>query len=131
MTRLSFLECTFTDCLFVGTFFHSVRFHDCTFECCNFFRSRFRDVYAKPHHSGAPLPTSHTPTLPFTSISNYERSYQESQKEFKNEAEYYFAVWSRRNDVLQARRKKEAWYCYVPSFVIRGFLEPYSAMATA
>ena len=119
MTRLSFFKCTFTDCLFIGTFLHSVRFHDCTFECCNFFRARFRDVYAKPHQfRRAVTNKSYANVAVHLYQQLRETYYQESQKEFKNEAEYYFAVWSRRNDVLQARRKEEAWYCYGPSFII-------------
>lgn len=43
----------------------------------------------------------------------------ESQREFKNEAEYYFHYWERRTEFQEAERKKLKWYKYKIRNVIR------------
>jgi hypothetical protein len=117
--RVTFNDCTFNDCLFIGTEFSSVEFHDCKFFCCNFYKAKFSDVYAKPGQFRHAINDKKYSNI---AVSLYqqlrENYYKESQREFKNEAEYFFGHWRRRNNLVQAKRKGKRWYEYFPSFAI-------------
>lgn len=113
ISNVTFTSCTFKDCLFIATEFNSVNFHDCVFVNCNFFKSIFHAVYGRPNQFRKAIMDSK-----FSNIAVHlyhqlrENYYQESQREYKNEAEYYFGHWHRKNEYLQARRKGRKWYSY-------------------
>jgi len=119
ISKLTFQKCIFKDCLFIGTEFNSVEFHGCIFENCNFFKSKFNSVYAKPVQFRKAI----TDTK-FSNIAVHlyqqlrENYYQGSQREFKNEAEYYFCVWKRKNDFIQAKRNNIKPYKFLPGHVV-------------
>lgn len=114
----TFKNCSFKDCLFIGTVFEDVEFHDCKFESCNFFKSIFNKVYAKPHQFRKAIAD-----YKYSNIAVHlyhqlrENYYQESQREYKNEAEYYFSHWCRKNNFLQAKIKNYKWYSYWPQYI--------------
>lgn len=116
--QVTFTDCTFVDCLFIGTELDSVEFHGCTVSDCNFFKSKFKSVYAKPHQFRGAIKDNK-----FSNIAVHlyhqlrENYYQESQREFKNEAEYYFAVWNRKNEFSQAKRRATPWHKHMPQHV--------------
>ena len=117
--KSTFTGCVFKDCLFIGTEFNEVEFHDCSFENCNFFKSKLISVYAKPRQFRKAITD-----VKFSNIAIHlyqqlrENYYQESQREFKNEAEYYFCLWKRKNDFLQAKRKNLKYYEFIPNHVL-------------
>ena len=117
--KTTFKDCKFKDCLFIGTEFKLVEFHDCVFECCNFFKSKFINVYARPRQFKKAVTD-----INFANIAIHlyqqlrENYYQTSQREFKNEAEYCFSVWKRKNDFMQAKRKKVSVYKYWPKYIL-------------
>jgi len=119
ISKVTFNECTFKDCLFIGTVFDSVEFHDCSFENCNFFKAKLNSVYAKPDQFKKAITD---PQYSNIAIHLYqqlrENYYHSSQKEFKNDAEYYFCIWKRKNDFIQAKRKKKIWLEYFPSHIL-------------
>jgi hypothetical protein len=114
--RLTFTRCSFVDCLFIGTLFDSVEFHDCDFTDCNFFKSVFRNVYGKPQQFRKAITNSQYANIAVHLYQQLRENYStESQREFKNEAEYGFAKWRRKNDFLQARRHRLHLGQYLPS----------------
>jgi hypothetical protein len=117
--KVTFSDCHFIDCLFIGTIFKSVEFHDCYFDNCNFFKSKFENVYAKPHQFRKAIKEGKYSNIAVHLYQQLrENYYRNSQKEFKNEAEYFFAHWNRKNEFNQARRKKKNLIKYVPSHVL-------------
>jgi uncharacterized protein YjbI with pentapeptide repeats len=107
INKLTFKNCVFKDCLFIGSFFESVEFHDCSFENCNFFKAKLKDVYAKPKQFQNTILDSKYSNIAIHLYQQLrENYYSSSQKEFKNDAEYYFCVWKRKNDYVQAKYKK-------------------------
>ena len=118
--RVTFSNCIFIDCLFIGTQITLVEFHDCTFKDCNFFKSKFTQVYAKPAQFRKAISDVQYANV---AVHLYQQLrdnyYQESQRTFKNEAEYYFAHWERVNNRIQSKRKGMKWYqrLYVGSFL--------------
>ncbi len=113
ITKLTFTDCTFKDCLFIGTDFKSVELHDCIFENCNFFKSTFHAVYARPQQFRKAIQDEKYANIAVHLYHQLrENYYQESQREYKNEAEYYFGHWHRNNEFIQAKRKKKKWYLY-------------------
>jgi hypothetical protein len=117
--NVTFSECVFTDCLFIGSILRSVEFHDCFFENCNFFKAVFESVYAKPHQFRKAITDSKYSNIAVQLYHQLrENYYKESQREFKNEAEYFFGHWNRRNEFIQARRRRKRWYRYVPWHIV-------------
>jgi hypothetical protein len=117
--RLTFNQCSFVDCLFIGTYFDSVEFHDCDFRDCNFYKSVFRNVYGKPQQFHEAITDSRYANIAVHLYQQLRENYSmESQREFKNEAEYGFAKWRRKNDFLQARRRNLRVAQYVPSHIV-------------
>lgn len=113
INNVTFSNCTFQDCLFIGTGFSSVEFHDCAFENCNFFKSTFHAVYARPHQFRKAITDEKYANIAVHLYHQLrENYYQESQREFKNEAEYYFGHWHRKNEYIQAKRRNKKWYSY-------------------
>jgi hypothetical protein len=118
LSRLTFNQCRFIDCLFIGTDFDSVEFHDCDFSDCNFYKSVFRNVYARPHQFRNAITESKYANIAVHLYQQLRENYSlESQREFKNEAEYGFAKWHRKNEFLQARRRNLGAVHYFPSHV--------------
>jgi len=117
--KCTFRNCIFKDCLFIGTRFVSVEFHNCQFINCNFFKSTIEKVYAKPHQFRDAIKDK-----AFANIAVYlyqqlrENYYHESQREFKNEAEYYFSRWKRKLEHVQARKNKKPWYKFWPNTIL-------------
>lgn len=113
--EMTFTGCTFKDCLFIGTSFESLNFHGCKFIDCNFFKASFHAVYARPHQF---LKAIQSDKYANVAVHLYHKLrdnyYSESQREYKNEAEYQFLRWSRKNRVLQAKRNHKKWYLYLP-----------------
>ncbi|MCW8813305.1 MAG: ion channel [Ignavibacteriaceae bacterium] len=119
ISKLTFKECLFKDCLFIGTEFDSVEFHDCVFENCNFFKSKFISVYAKPRQFRKAITDSKFSNIAIHLYQQLrENYYQGSQREFKNEAEYYFCIWKRKNDFIQAKRKNIKFYKFLPNHIV-------------
>ena len=117
--KVTFKECKFKDCLFIGTEFNTVEFHDCDFENCNFFKSKFVNVYARPKQfRNAITETKYANIAIHLYQQLRENYYHTSQREFKNEAEYYFCVWQRKNDYIQATRKNIPRYKYLPKHIL-------------
>jgi len=105
LRRLTFNDCSFIDCLFIGTKLEWVEFHRCRFIYCNFYKAVFRNVYAKPKQFRQAITESKHANIAVHLYQQLrENYYSESQREFKNEAEYGFAKWKRKNDFVQARR---------------------------
>ena len=119
INKVTFKECRFIDCLFIGTVFDSVEFHDCYFENCNFFKVKLKSVYAKPDQFKKAIVDARFSNIAIHLYQQLrENYYHSSQKDFKNDAEYYFCIWKRKNDFIQAKRKKKIWYEYVPSHIL-------------
>ncbi|MBA3015239.1 MAG: pentapeptide repeat-containing protein [Proteobacteria bacterium] len=119
ISKATFKECIFKDCLFIGTEFHSVEFHDCSFENCNFFKAKLSSVYAKPSQFRKAITDTQYSNIAIHLYQQLrENYYQGSQVEFKNEAEYYFCLWKRKNDFIQAKRKNTKAYKYLPNHII-------------
>ena len=129
LEKLTFKRCTFTDCLFINTTFTNVRFHGCEFRDCNFFQAKLDSVYGKPkqfrkaitHKQFANIAVHLYQQL----LGNY---YEDSQREYKNEAEYYAGHWKRINDRQQAKVERLKWFQYVPKYVgswLYGYLLGY------
>lgn len=115
ISKSTFNKCIFKDCLFIGTEFNEVEFHDCSFENCNFFKAKLNSVYAKPRQFRKAITD-----VRFSNIAIHlyqqlrENYYKGSQREFKNEAEYYFCIWKRKNDFIQAKRNNLKYYKFMP-----------------
>jgi hypothetical protein len=126
---VTFSECTFQDCLFIATKFKYVAFHDCKFENCNFYKSKFHSLYARPHQFRKSITDEKYANIAVHLYHQLrENYYQESQREFKNEAEYYFGHWNRKNEYIQAKRKKKKWYSYIVQHIgsyLYGYLLGY------
>ena len=119
ISKVTFKECTFKDCLFIGTVFDSVEFHDCSFENCNFFKAKLNSVYAKPNQFKKAITDAQFSNIAIHLYQQLrENYYHSSQKEFKNDAEYYFCIWKRKNDFIQAKRKKKKRHEYFPSHML-------------
>jgi hypothetical protein len=117
--KVTFNDCVFRDCLFIGTEFLSVEFHDCEFDNCNFYKAKFKDVYAKPSQFRKAITDKNHSNIAVNLYHQLrENYYRESQREFKNEAEYFFGHWRRKNDLIQAKRKGRKWYKYIPTFIL-------------
>jgi len=127
--KVTFNDCVFRDCLFIGTEFSSVEFHDCEFDNCNFYKAKFTDVYAKPSQFRKAIKDKNYSNIAVNLYHQLrENYYRESQREFKNEAEYFFGHWRRRNDLIQGSRKGKKWYKYIPTFLfstVYGYLLGY------
>ncbi|CAK8716999.1 hypothetical protein GCAAIG_06410 [Candidatus Electronema halotolerans] len=117
--KVTFIDCIFKDCLFIATKFTSVGFHDCIFENCNFYKSTFHSLYARPHQFRKAIANDEYANIAVHLYQQLrENYYQESQREFKNEAEYYFGHWNRKNEYIQAKRKKKKFYSYIFQHII-------------
>jgi hypothetical protein len=115
ISNVTFTNCMFKDCLFIGATLHRVNLHDCKFEDCNFFKAKLQSVYGKPHQFSKVVQSDHYANIAVHFFHQLrDNYYQESQREYKNEAEYYFAHWRRKNQYVQARRRNKKWYTYKP-----------------
>lgn len=111
--KYTFENCMFKDCLFIGTSFLQVEFHGCQFEDCNFFKSTFEKVYGKPMQFRRAIQNNSYANIAVHLYQQLrENYYLESQREFKNEAEYYFAKWKRKLTLSEAKRKNHPIYKY-------------------
>lgn len=112
----TFSQCKFKDCLFIGTIFENVELHECSFENCNFFKVKFLNLYAKPYQfERAILDDKYSNIAVHLYHQLRENYHQESQREFKNEVEYSFGHWQRKNDYITNLRRKKSRINYVPS----------------
>ena len=119
ISKLTFSDCVFKDCLFIGTEFNSVELHDCVFENCNFFKAKLNSVYAKPIQFRKAITDTKFSNIAIHLYQQLrENYYQVSQIEFKNEAEYYFCVWKRKNDFIQAKRKNIKLYKFLLNHIV-------------
>jgi len=117
--NVTFRDCSFVDCLFIGSSLVHVELHGCTFDNCNFYKSNFEKIYAKPwQFRKAILNPSYANIAVHLYHQLRESYYQDSQREFKNEAEYFFSKWKRKYEYLEAKRKKRPWYKYHPSHAL-------------
>jgi hypothetical protein len=125
----TFTKCKFKDCLFIGTVLRSVEFHDCCFKDCNFFKSLFESVYAKPRQFRNAITEDKYSNIAVHLYHQLrENYYKESQREFKNEAEYYFGHWQRKNEFIQSKRNNKKWYEHQPQHIaswLYGYLLGY------
>lgn len=113
LRELTFKNCIFRDCLFIGTKFDVVELHDCSFEDCNFFKSTFVSVYAKPGQFRKAISDKRYANIAVHLYHELrENYYREAQREFKNEAEYYFRHWKRIYELFQLELKGNKWYQY-------------------
>jgi hypothetical protein len=95
-----------------------VELHDCAFINCNFFKSVFDSVYAKPHQFRKTIKEARYSNIAVHLYHQLrENYYKNSQREFKNEAEYYFGHWKRKNEYIQAHRSDKKWHQYLPSHI--------------
>lgn len=127
--KVTFNECKFIDCLFIGSEFESVEFHGCSFKNCNFYKVKLSEVYADPEQFREAIKDR---TYSNIAVHLYhqlrENYYHDSQREFKNEAEYFFAHWKRRNDLVQSKRRKVPLLQYGPKYLaslLYGYLLGY------
>ena len=119
INKVTFNKCIFKDCLFIGTVLESVEFHDCIFENCNFFKARFKEIYAKPKQFKNAVSDSQYSNIAIHLYQQLrENYYSSSQKEFKNDAEYYFCIWKRKNDYVQAKYKKQKLIEFLPGHLM-------------
>jgi uncharacterized protein YjbI with pentapeptide repeats len=101
--NVTFFNCVFIDCLFIGSTIMKVEFHDCIFKNCNFFKSNFTSVYAKPVQFKEAITDNKFANIAVHLFQQLRENYHsESQREYKNEAEYYFHYWDRRNSLIQS-----------------------------
>ena len=115
ISNMTFIGCIFKNCLFIGTHFNSVSFHNCKFENCNFFKAKFQSVYARPSQFRKAIQHKKYANIAVHLYHQLrDNYYDQSQREYKNEAEYYFLHWLRKNRVLQAKRNNKKWYMYQP-----------------
>jgi Ion channel/Pentapeptide repeats (8 copies) len=117
--KCTFKGCTFNDCLFIGTSFNEVSFHKCYFDNCNFFKSNFTKVYCRPEQFRDAIRDRSYSNIAVHLYQQLRENYHsESQREYKNEAEYYFSKWKRNLLLVEAKRNNIAWHKYFPSFVL-------------
>lgn len=110
-----FKNCTFTDCLFIGTHFLNGSIHHCQFIRCNFFRATFKGVYAKPNQFKNAIQNNKYANIAVSLFNQLRNVYKEdSQKEYKSEAEYYFYKWKRIESVNSAKIDGVKWHLYTP-----------------
>ena len=108
-------NCTFKDCLFIGTNFVNGSMHNCKFISCNFFKATFKGVYAKPHQFKDAIQNNSYANIAVSLFNQLRNVYKEdSQKEYKSEAEYYFYKWKRIEDYMSAKHEGVKWYIYTP-----------------
>lgn len=126
LVNVTFKNCTFKDCLFIGTKFHGGAIHNSSFNNCNFFRATFEKIYAKPHQFQNSITQNNHANIAVSLFNQLRNVYKEdSQKEYKSEAEYYFYKWKRIEDYIQAKRENVKWYKYTPKRIVTaiyGFL---------
>lgn len=107
--KVTFKNCTFKNCLFIGTCFEDVSFHSCDFIACNFFRAEFKRVYGKPAQFARAIRKHGYANVAVGLFQQLRENYaNETQPEFRREAEYYFRVWSRRlkwRDISRGRTR--------------------------
>lgn len=115
--KCTFKNCIFEDCLFIGAVFNEVSFHKCTFKNCNFFRAAFSHVYGRPEQFKNSIIDERYSNIAVHLYQELRENYHlEAQKEFKNEAEYYFSKWKRKLFVVEAKRKDLSKHQYFPYY---------------
>jgi len=99
--KCTFKNCSFEDCLFIDTTFNEVEFHGCTFTNCNFFKSKFSQIYGRPEQFKNAIIEDRYSNIAVHLYQQLRENYHiESQREFKNEAEYHFSKWKRKLSVV-------------------------------
>jgi hypothetical protein len=120
--KVTFRNCTFKDCLFIGSKFVDSEIHSCIFEECNFFKATFDKVYAKPQQFKNAITNKDHANIALNLFNQLRNVYKEdSQKEYKSEAEYFFSKWRRIEDYKQSQREKVKWYKYMLKRVATAF----------
>ncbi|MBR9770756.1 MAG: hypothetical protein GYB54_06475 [Gammaproteobacteria bacterium] len=110
----TFNNCSFEDCLFIGTDFHEVEFHKCSFFNCNFFKSKFSKIYGRPEQFKDSVIDKKYSNIAVHLYQQLRENYHvEAQREFKNEAEYYFSKWKRKLSFIEAKRERLPKYKYI------------------
>ena len=114
-TDVTLKNCTVKDCLFIGVKFIGGSIHSCNFERCNFFKATFKNTYAKPQQFKNSIIQKEHSNIAVSLFNQLRNLYKEdSQREYKSEAEYYFYKWKRIADYTQAQREGDKWYIYTP-----------------
>lgn len=118
ISKCTFKNCSFEDCLFIGSLFDEVEFHKCTFKNCNFFKSKFSKIYGRPEQFKNSITDEKYSNIAVHLYQQLRENYHaESQREFKNEAEYYFSKWKRKLAVVEAKRECIPKYKYIPTYI--------------
>lgn len=112
-------NCKFINCLFIGTIFERCSIHDSNFSNCNFFKCKIRDTYAKPFQFKSAIKEDSYSNIAVSLFNELRNQYKEdSQRDFKSEAEYYFHKWKRVEDLYSSRKENQAWYKYTPRRIL-------------
>ncbi len=126
LKNVTFKQCTFKNCLFIGSILDECNIHGCDFTDCNFFRCKIKNTYAKPQQFKKVISKRKYANVAVSLFNELRNQYKEdSQREFKSEAEYYFHKWSRVEAVNSAKRENNDWLAYTPKRItsyIHGFL---------
>ncbi len=116
--KCTFKNCVFEDCLFIGSELNEVSFHDCEIKNCNFFKSKFRQIYGRPEQFKNAITNRKYSNIAVHLYQQLRENYHnESQREYKNEAEYYFSKWKRRLSYVEAKRNNLRRYKYIPNYI--------------
>lgn len=108
-------NCAFINCLFIGTIFERCSIHNSNFINCNFFKCKIRETYAKPFQFKNAIKQRCHSNIAVSLFNELRNQYKEdSQRDFKSEAEYYFHKWKRVEDVNSAKNEGQAWHRYTP-----------------
>lgn len=117
--EVTFTNCKFSDCLFIGSTFQDVELHHCSFVNCNFYKVDFQNLYAKPiQFRKAIIDPNYANIAVHLYHKLRENYYRESQREFKNEAEYMFSRWNRINAISMSKRHSISKYKYYPPYIL-------------
>ncbi|MFQ1788668.1 pentapeptide repeat-containing protein [Aeromonas veronii] len=115
LKNVTIKNCKFINCLFIGTVFERCSIHNSNFNNCNFFKCKFRETYAKPFQFKSAITNKDFSNIAVSLFNELRNQYKEdSQREFKSEAEYYFHKWKRVEDLNSSRKENQAWYKYTP-----------------
>ncbi|MGO1190986.1 ion channel [Vibrio casei] len=118
LKKVTFKNCIFKNCLFIGSVIEECNIHSCEFIDCNFFRCKIKKTYAKPQQFKKVISKSEYANVAVSLFNELRNQYKEdSQREFKSEAEYYFSKWNRIEAVNTAKRERNNWITYTPSRV--------------
>jgi len=115
LKNIMFKNCIFKNCLFIGSNFEDCSIHGCEFIDCNFFRCKIKNTYAKPQQFKRAITKREYANVAVSLFNELRNQYKEdSQREFKSEAEYYFHKWKRIESVNAAKKDNQKWIKYTP-----------------